>query len=171
VDLNAISELSKTLLGPLVAASAVFIGVATLQASRIHRKSQLFDKRFEVYSAIGDTLASAWNTGVITLEQSRTFLIGMRQAELLFVDQKIDRFLHEVRDEVMQLLVLENQDEERLRRRRIVEARMYPNGRLRDYDLQVVAEADFPWMVPLAVIWNRREVWHDLTEKYLRICP
>jgi hypothetical protein len=26
-------------------------------------------------------------------------------------------------------------------------------------------------MVPLAVIWNRREVWHDLTEKYLRICP
>jgi hypothetical protein len=163
---NTIAELSKTFAGPFVAAGGAFMWAATLQLSKSRYKADLFDKRFTVFNMIGDTLASGWNTGVITLEQSRTFLVAMRQAELLFADKRIDVFLKEVRDEVMQLLVLENLDTELARRRSIIEARIHPSGRLREYDLRVVADADFPWMMPMAVIWNRRDEWYELTAEY-----
>jgi hypothetical protein len=171
VDFDTFAELSRTFAGPLIAAGGAFVWAAALQVSTNRRKSELFDRRFAVYNTIGDALAAAWNTGVITLEQSRTFLAGMRQAELLFADKSIDAFLKEMRDEVMQLLVLENLEAELSRRRSIIHTRIHPNGRLRDYDLCVVADADFPWMMPMAVVWNRHETWRELTAKYLKYHP
>lgn len=169
MDLNTFAELSRAFTGPCIALGGAFIAAASLRVSHGKSRRDLFDKRLAVYNSVSDALASGWVTGVITLEQSRQFLSGMRQAELLFADPRIDTFLKHMRDEVMQLLVLENLDEELLRRRRIIEGRIHPNGRLREDDLRVVSHADFPWMMPMAVLWNAREEWSELTAGYFKL--
>jgi len=169
LDFNTFAELSQAFTGPCVALGGAFIAAASLRVSRSKSQRDLFDKRLAIYNSVSDALASGWVTGVITLEQSRQFLAGMRQAELLFSDARIDTFLKHMRDEVMQLLVLENLDEEMIRRRRIIEGRIHPNGRLREDDLRVVSHMDFPWMMPMAVLWNAREEWHELTVDYFKL--
>jgi hypothetical protein len=85
-------DVLQALLTPVIAITAVLIGVAQWWIARNKLKLDLFDRRWSVYVAVREMLAEMFTHGKTSVEAEQKFLHGIRGARWLF-DEPVDRYL------------------------------------------------------------------------------
>ena len=74
------------LLAPTIAIAGIAIAVFQWKLSKDRYKHELFDKRWEQFSAIRDFMGKARNNGKVTRDDEYNFMVATRGCKFLFDD-------------------------------------------------------------------------------------
>jgi hypothetical protein len=88
-------DILTALITPTVAIAGVAIAILQWKLSKIRYKHELFDKRWQQFSAIRDFMGKARTRGKVTQNDDYEFIVSTRGCEFLF-DNDVKLFVEEV---------------------------------------------------------------------------
>lgn len=97
-----ITEISLTLLTPVIGLVGVWIGWQQMRINRNRLRHELFEKRYVVFRAAGFFLGSIMREGRASEQAQADFRVGIQGASFLF-DSSVNTLLNEIWEKAIQL--------------------------------------------------------------------